>query len=71
MRNIAQAAVTAHTDAEAVFSPFKQKSLEMGNAKKGFKGGICDFFEAGGRVERERWFLSWTEWNQQLRTLLG
>lgn len=54
-----------------MFFPFKQKSLEMGRAKEGFKGGICDFFEAWGRVEGEGWFLSWTDWNQQQRTLLG
>lgn len=71
MKNIAQAAVTAHTGAEAVVLPPKQKSLEMGSAKKGFKGGICDFFEVWGRVEGEGWFLSWTDWNQQLRMLLG
>lgn len=37
MKNIAQAAVTAHTHAEAVVLPFKQKSLEMGSAKKDLK----------------------------------
>lgn len=66
MRNIAQAAVAARTGVEAVFFPFKQKSLEMGSAKKGFKGGACDFFEAWGRVEGEGWFLSCTDWKQQL-----